>query len=169
MLSLRFSCVAALALTAAGCTKPELPKVTPISAKVTAVGPEGLDLMAKLSAYNPNDIDLNIRSVSATVKLDGSHEVGTFQESKPVTLPAKKHTKVDVPIQARWSDVVGLAQIAMSGRDIEYTIEGKAVLGGQFLNVELPFQLKGVVTQAQLKQAAARALPKLPIPIPGLQ
>jgi LEA14-like dessication related protein len=163
-------CAAALSVVAGGgCTKPQLPRVTPLSAKVTGVGPDGIDLVAKLSAYNPNDVDLSIQSVTATVTLDGRHEIGTFKESKPVKLPAKKRTVVDVPIEAKWSDVMSIAQLALSGRDIEYLIDGKAVLGGTFVNVELPFQMKGIVTQAQMKQAAARAIPKIPgLQIPGM-
>src|ERR1043165_3232397 len=88
-----------------GCSKPKPPTVPPRSARVTNVSLQGIDLEAQLTVYNPNDVDLEVKSVTAKVVLDKKYDVGTFTENKPVHLPAKKKTNVTMPIKVRWADV----------------------------------------------------------------
>jgi LEA14-like dessication related protein len=151
----------------AGCSKPKPPTITPRSARVTNVSLQGVDIDADLIVYNPNDIDLAVKGVTATVTLDHKYDVGTFEEKKPVTLPAKKKTIVKMPIKVRWADVMGLADLAMSNKDIDYLVDGSAEVGGDVLRVNLPFSITGTVTHAQIMQAAGKAMPKdLPFPLP---
>jgi LEA14-like dessication related protein len=154
-----------LGLLAIGCSKPKPPTVTPRSARVTNVSLQGVDIAADLIVYNPNDIDLSVKKVTAKVTLDKKYDVGEFTESKPVLLPAKKKTIVKMPVQVRWADVMGLADLATSNRDIEYLIDGDAEVGGDVLRVNVPFTITGTVTHAELMQAAGKMVPKgIPLP-----
>ena len=158
---------AACAVAVVACTKPSPPQVTAKSARVTNVSLQGIDLEAELVAYNPNDIDLHIQSVTAKVVLDHRYDVGTFTENKPITLPAKKRTNVQVPVHVRWADMMGLVELATSKRDIDYLIDGDVELGAEMLRLQIPFQVHGVVTHQQMQQAAGGALRGLP-KIPGV-
>ena len=45
--------------------EPDPPKVTAEKTDVTKVSPAGIDLLVELGVHNPNDIDLEARSVTA--------------------------------------------------------------------------------------------------------
>jgi LEA14-like dessication related protein len=155
-------------LAVGGCSKPVPPQVTPIGAKIQNVVPNGIDLMAKLSAYNPNSFDLPVQSVTANVVVDNKHDLGTFTIPHPVTLAAKKKTEIDLPVELRWSDIMSLVQLAMSKRDVEYTVKGEVQLGGEMVHVTVPYSMKNKITHAELQKAASKALPHIP-GIPGLK
>jgi LEA14-like dessication related protein len=150
-------CLAALVV---GCSKPKAPTVTPRSARVTNVSLRGVEITADLVVYNPNDIDLTVKSVTAKVTLDKKYDVGEFTDAKPVVLPAKKKTIVNVPIKVQWADVMGLADLATSNRDVDYLIDGDAQIGGDVLSVTVPFTITGTVSHAELMKAAGKAMPK---------
>jgi LEA14-like dessication related protein len=149
-----------------GCSKPVPPTLTPKEAKITSVDLLGIDLRVTMDAYNPNKIDLAVRAVSARVLLDGKHDLGTVTVTQPVTLPAGARTIVDVPLSMKWKDATLLGVFATSKRSIPYTVEGTATVGGERLNVDLPFKMQGTVTQEQLAAATLKSLKGLPA-IPG--
>ena len=159
---------AAFALVA--CAKPEPPRLTSLSAKVTGVSVQGIDVDLKLEAENINDSDLSARSVTATITLDGRTTLGSVTVPNKIKLPAHKKTTLDVPVSSRWKDLSGVATLAAAGKDIPYTMDGTVELGGDTLNINLPFRVTGIVTRAQLAQAALNSLPKIPgLMIPGAQ
>jgi LEA14-like dessication related protein len=155
-----FYAAAAFALVA--CAKPEPPRLTPLSAKVTAVTMQGIDIDLKLEAENINDSDLNARSVTATITLDGRTTLGSVTVPNKIKLPAHKKTTLDVPVASRWKDLSGVAALAAAGKDVPYTVDGTVELGGDTLNITVPFRVAGIVTRAQLAQVALSALPKIP-------
>jgi LEA14-like dessication related protein len=155
---------AALALALAACSRPEPPTLTPELATVTRVTPAGIDLQVRLDAYNPNGIEISARSVKANVMLDGKYDVGTVTVPMPLSLPAKKRTRLDVPLSVKWRDLTGLAALAASNRGVPYQLDGSVSLGGDTLNVDVPFRMGGTITHEQLVQAVTNSLPKLPIP-----
>ena len=153
---------AALALVLTACTKPDPPRLTPLSAKVTAISPQGIDVDVKLEAENPNESALSARSLTATITLDGRYVLGTVTVPHQIKLPAHQKTVLDVPVASRWQDLSGLAALAMAGKDVPYTIDGTVQLGGETLSVAVPFSVAGIVTREQLAQAALSSLPKIP-------
>jgi LEA14-like dessication related protein len=149
-------------LTIASCTKPEVPTVKPVSGRLTGVTTTGIDVEAKLEAYNPNDFEIEVRSYTATVTLDRNINVGTVTSQSKVTLPANKKKVFDVPVGVKWNDVQQLAPLALTNRDIPWEAEGKVKIGGDTIDVELPFKVNGIVTHQQVVQAVGRSLPKIP-------
>src|SRR5512132_2132749 len=101
---------AAIALVA--CAKPEPPRLTPLSARVTAISPLGIDVELKLDAENPNASDLSARSVTATITVDGRFTLGSVTVPHAIKLPAHKKTTLDVPVSSRWKDLSGLVSLA---------------------------------------------------------
>jgi LEA14-like dessication related protein len=161
-------CVAlAAALATGACTAPEVPTVKPVSGRVLGINTTGLELEAKLEAENKNDFDIEVKSFTATITLDKTIKIGTVSAPNPVTLPANKKKVFDVPMSVKWNDAMTLAPLALSNRDVPWEAEGKVQVGGNHLDVELPFKVSGVVTHQQIVQAAGRSLPKIPgIPLP---
>lgn len=152
--------LAALVIT--GCSGPEPPTLTPVSGAITSVSPAGLGLRVKLEAYNPNSFALTTRDMTAKVTLDGRYDAGTITHRQPLELPAQKRTVLDIPVTMTWRDITGLAGLAAAGRDLPYTVEGTVAVGGEKLNVDVPFRIAGTVTQKQLIQATMSSLPQIP-------
>lgn len=160
--------VFALALALVGCSKPEPPRLTPLSAKLTSISTLGIDVDLKLDAENVNDSDLSARSVTATIVVDGRIALGTVTVAHAIKLPAHKKTTLDVPVSSRWKDLSGLVSLASAaGKDVPYTVDGSVELGGETLHVQVPFHVVGVLTREQLTQAMLNSLPKIPGLLPG--
>jgi LEA14-like dessication related protein len=143
------------------CKKPEPPKVTPKAATVTKLDPLGVDMVVTLTADNPNGVPLSVRSVSGRVVLDGKLDLGTFDVPSGVALPARGTVTLDVPVRAKWAGVGALASLAATRRAVPYVVDGKANVGGERLNVDVPFRVQGVITDELVAQAAMRSLPGL--------
>ena len=153
---------AAVALVLVACAKPEPPRLTPLSAKVTAISTQGIDVALKLEAENPNDRAITARSLTATITLDGRYVLGTVTVPHNINLPAHQKTILDVPVSSRWKDLAGLTTLAMAGKDVPYKVDGKVDLGGDMISVTVPFEVGGTVTREQVAQAALSSLPKIP-------
>jgi LEA14-like dessication related protein len=162
----RHLALATTLIAAAGaCSKPQPPQLTPLEAKVTAVDLGGFDMLVRLSAQNPNGFDLSVRSVSAHVIADGNQDLGTVTSAQPFVLHANARTTLDVPMNVKWKSAGGLVALATSKRPVPYTVDGTATIGGERLNVDVPFKLTGTITPEQLQQAGLKSLQG----IPGLQ
>jgi LEA14-like dessication related protein len=153
----------ALAATSlAGCTKPEVPTVKPVSGRVIGINTSGVEVEAKLEAYNPNDFDIEVRSYTANLTLDHTINLGSVTSQRVVSLPAKKKKVFDVPMNVKWTDAQQLAPLALSAKDVPWDADGKVKIGGDSIDVELPFKVNGVVTHQQIVQAVGRSIPKIP-------
>lgn len=152
---------------AAGCEKPQQPQLTPKEAQVTSVDLTGFDMKVKMDAYNPNGFDLAIRTVVARIVVDGNQDLGTVTSSQLFTLPAKARTTIDVPMAVKWKNMQVLVTLASAKKPVPYTVDGTATVGGERLNVDVPFKLAGTITPEQLQSAVAKSLQGLPA-IPGL-
>jgi LEA14-like dessication related protein len=163
----RRTAFAAAALVLVACAKPEAPRLTPLSAKITAISPLGIDMDLKLEAENPNGIDLTGREVKATITVDGRIVLGTVTVPSRVKLPAHQKTTIDVPVSSRWQDLSGLVGLVPAAKEVPYKVDGTVEIGGDSLNVTVPFHIVGTVTREQLVQATLNSLPKIPGFLPG--
>src|SRR5262249_14825889 len=128
----------AAALGLSACTKPEPPTVKPVSGRVAGISGAGIDVEAKLEAYNPNDFEILVKSYTATVTLDKRIEIGSMTSSHPLSLPAKQKKVFDVPISVKWNDVAVLAPLALVNRDVPWEAEGTVKIRADTLDVSLP-------------------------------
>lgn len=154
-----------LGLTSLGlgaCSKPEPPTLVPKEAQVTAVGPAGLNVLVKMEATNPNRITLSAQSVTGKATLAGKYSLGTVTIAKPVSLPPNTPTMIDVPLTMPWADLTALGAIAQATGPVPYVIEGTVAIGGESLNVNVPFSVPGTITRDQAIGAALKSLPAIP-------
>lgn len=154
----------ALALAVSGCSRPDPPQLTPEQAQVKSLTPAGIDLLVRLEAYNPNSVDLSALSVKARVKLDGRMDLGSVKVATPLSLPAGKRTKLDVPLSVRWNDLPSVVVLATSNRSVPYEINGTVELGGDVLSVNVPFRMEGTISHDEMVRATVKSLPKISIP-----
>jgi len=147
---------------ALACGRPKPPTITPEKGEVTSVGPDGIQLTLALTVDNPNRIDLSARSVTGRVLLDGKHDLGTVTVSQPFRLPSGQRTALSVPMTVAWKDLGVVLALAASNRNLPYDVDGFVSVGGDSINVNLPFHLSGVVTHEQLLKATLNSLPRFP-------
>jgi LEA14-like dessication related protein len=157
-----FALVLVAASFVVACSKPEPPVITPKEASVTAITGTGVDLRASLEAYNPNRIALDARTVTAKMVLDGKYDLGTVTIPHAIALPAGARVTLDVPVSIKWNDFAPLLTLAASNHDVPYEITGTVNVGGEKINFDLPFSVKGTMTHAQIVQATMRSIPQIP-------
>jgi LEA14-like dessication related protein len=153
------SSIFAIAMASLTACAPDPPTLTPLSAEVKSVSIQGVDLIVHVEAQNPNRVDLSVQSVTASVKVDGRYDLGSFTQTTPITLAAKAKTNLDVPINLKWRDTLSLATLAASGNPIPYAIDGTVDVGGSSLHASLPFHLAGAIAHDDLVSAGMKSLP----------
>lgn len=151
-----------LSLSLAACSKPDPPQITVKEARIIGLDANGVTVQVRVDATNPNAVALSVQSVTGNVKLDGKHDLGTITVPKPVSLPAKATTPLDVPLVAKWQSLATLTQLAAAQRTIPFTVDGTVAVGGESLSINVPFQTSGSVTREQLTEAAIRSIPQIP-------
>jgi LEA14-like dessication related protein len=145
-----------------GCNRPKPPTITPEKGELTSIGADGVHLMLHLRVENPNGFDLSARSATGRVLLERKYEVGTFTLAQPFRLPAGQASRVSVPTTLVLRDVPALLGLAASNRDLTYDADGTVNVGGDSINVNLPFHLSGEITHEQLLRATMNSLPRFP-------
>ncbi len=150
----------AFALTA--CPKPAPPHITPKEARVVAIGPQGMDILLKVEATNPNSVTLSAQAITAKAKLDDRWDMGSVTVAKPVVLPPGSPTLIDVTMTLPWTDASALAALATTPGAVPYSVEGSARIGGERLNVDVPFGLTGTISREQIVNAAMKSMPSIP-------
>ncbi|MEZ4371903.1 MAG: LEA type 2 family protein [Polyangiaceae bacterium] len=146
----------------AGCSKPQPPTITPKKGTIQSVGPTGVTLRLEFDAYNPNGFDLNVQSVKAKVTFDSSIKLSEVTSPTAISLPSKATSPLTADVTIPFNSLPALMSLAASKTEVPYVIEGTVTVGGKSLNVNLPFTMKGVVTQQQLVTAGMNSLQGLP-------
>jgi LEA14-like dessication related protein len=152
--------VAALMLGA--CAKPEPPTISPRSLRVSAVGPAALTLAIELDVRNPNSFPLSAHSVDGTLELGNGVELGRAHATPEAAIPAKQSAIVPSELTVNFTNLGALAPLALSEQPVPYRFRGQALIGGERLNVGVPFELRGELTRAQLLQIGLSGLGALP-------
>jgi LEA14-like dessication related protein len=143
------------------CSRPEPPTLAPERVKVTGITTSQIGVDVTLEVTNPNSIDLVARSLTAHIVIAEHVDVGTVDIPVTTVFPANQTTKLEVPLSVQFTDLGQLAQLAVAGADLAYTVDGTVGLGGELLRVNLPYHLRGTVPRDQVTRAALKALPGL--------
>lgn len=160
--------VALVGLVLASCSKPDVPKITPRSARVTSVDAKGMGLSVELDVQNTNRFPLIVRTVSGQLELGSGAELGQARAEPKTTIPAKGSVLVTSELTVSWTNVAALAPFALTNKPVPYAFKGVANLGGEKINFDVPFTVKGELTRDQVIQIGLRGLgpTNLPIPVP---
>ena len=154
----------ALPLSAAlwtACAKPKPVELTPQSLQFSSIGPDGAVLALLLDVHNPNRFPISASAVSAVVELQDGSELGRGTATPAFTIPAEGHVSLPAQLSTRWTNVALLAPYALAGKPLPYRVRGSARLGGESLNVEVPFTISGQLTAEQVLGAGMRGATSL--------
>jgi LEA14-like dessication related protein len=149
----------ALLLCAALCTacaKPKPVELTPQSLQLSSIGPDGAVLALLLDVHNPNGFPISASAVSAVVELQDGSELGRGSATPAFTIPAEGNVSLPAQLSTRWTNVALLAPYALAAKPLPYRVRGSARLGGESLNVEVPFTISGQLTPEQVLRAGMR-------------
>lgn len=149
-LSLATSFSAATLVLAAACSKPKPPTLRPLSARVVAVTPTGIRLAVELEVTNPNGFPLVARSVDGTLTVGGGAELGRSHTELASRIPAGASANVTSELSVGFQNLGALAPFVLSPLPVPYELHGNASVGGEKLNVSIPFTVNGELTRAQL-------------------
>lgn len=151
---IRLGVVVGVVTATVGCSKPEPVRVTPRSVAVSAVSPQGLNLAVELDVQNPNAFPIRTQQVTGTVFVNGA-EVARGSTVSSASVPAKGSAVVPATLSAPFTQLGALAPLALSGKPVPFEVRGVARVGGESLNMDVPFTLPGQLSASQLLQAAS--------------
>ena len=161
-MKLSSSIVLAVVMAAAGCSKPKAVAVTPRSAQLTAITPNGVELALLLDVHNPNHFAITTTGVSGVLELQDGGELGRGDSSQQLTLPAEQSAVMPARLTMRWTNLALFAPYVLGGKPLPYRIRGNAHVGGGSLGADVPFVVTGRLTPEQLLQVGMRGATGLP-------
>jgi LEA14-like dessication related protein len=94
---------------------------------------------------NPNGYELRLKSLDYTVHL-GGREAGGGSLEKEVAVPASSSAPVEIPVTARFGSLGGVVKLYLTGRELPYRIEGKALVKAGIFDRTFPFSRTGVLS-----------------------
>lgn len=145
--------------TQIACAAPQPPVVVPRSVSVVGVNAAGLNLAVVLNVRNPNAFPLMAHRVQGDLFVGMTdRKLGTGQAMPKQSIPSKGSSPVNVQVQIAWHDMTVLGSL-MGKPSVPYSFKGHVTLGGENLNVTIPFVLRGQLTAEQLIAAGLRGLP----------
>jgi LEA14-like dessication related protein len=132
--------------------------VTARELQVTGVSARALSLRLKADVLNPNSFSMSAQRVTGTLTLSSGQPLGDVSIEKPVALPSKVTTSLDIPFDVSWQGAMVAGTEAMSGKDLKFTLDGKVAIGSEGFNVDVPYKVSGEITQLQIRQALSKSL-----------
>ncbi|HTV25229.1 MAG TPA: LEA type 2 family protein [Polyangiaceae bacterium] len=147
----------AVAAFGSACAKPQPPSVVPHVVKMSGVSAGGLDFDVELQVHNPNSFPLAAEAVSGTLYGARDQKLGQGTSHPREAIPADSTRLVSSQVHIGWENVTALAPL-LAAESIPYEFRGDVTLGGDSLNVTLPFSLSGELTRTQLLEAGWRGL-----------
>ncbi len=140
-------------MAAVGCSRPKPVQLTLQSAQLSSIGPRGVSVALMLDAHNPNSFPISASAVNATIQLSNGSELGRGSSPASFQIPAEGDATLPAQLGLQWTNLTLLAPYALSGQPLPYRIVGTAHVGGEHLNIELPFSISGQLTREQILNA----------------
>jgi LEA14-like dessication related protein len=145
------------AALASACARPQPPSVVPHVVRFSAVTPTGLDFDVQLQVHNPNSFPLAAEAVTGTLYGARDQRLGQGTSHPGESIPAGSTRLVASQVHIGWENLMAVAPLLAAER-IPYEFRGDVKLGGESINVTLPFTLSGELTRTQLLDAGWRGL-----------
>jgi LEA14-like dessication related protein len=137
----------ALVLVTAGCFGLffEEPTITLREIHVRQISLTDADLLFIAEIRNPNGYELRLKSLEYTVHLN-NRETGGGSLQKEIAVPASSSATVEIPVTARFGSLGGVARLYITGQELAYRIEGKALVKAGLFDRTFPFSRTGVIS-----------------------
>lgn len=132
--------------------------MTPVAARVAAIDAKGIGLSLELDVTNPNSFPLVTQTVQGTLSIGKDVELGKAEAAPKTSIPAKGSARVTSRLYVAFENVAAFAPFALSNKPVPYSFRGVAKMGGEKLNVDVPFSVAGELTREQVVQIGLRGL-----------
>ncbi len=135
------------ALLLAGCAGLffEEPVITLKEIHVQQLSLTDASLVFVAEIRNPNGYELRLKSLDYTVHLN-NRETGGGSLQKEISVPASSSAPVEIPVTARFGSLGGVAKMYLTGQELAYRIEGKALVKAGLFDRTFPFARTGVIS-----------------------
>ena len=119
-----------------------------------------MTLAVTFDVANPNRFPLIVHAVDGRFSLGAGAgvELGKAHAEPASSIPAEGTSTVTSQIAVGWTNLPALTPFLLSPAAVPYRFDGSAILGGESLNLSLPFTLTGELTRAQLINAGLSGL-----------
>ena len=97
-----------------------------------------------IEVQNPNSIDLKLKGLEYTVYINGK-ELGKGRMEKEVLIAKSASTLVPIPLATDFRSLGDPIQFILSGRDLQYKIEGAAIIKATLGTSTIPFSKSGEI------------------------
>jgi len=144
-----------LGLACACAAKP--PRLQPHAVIVSQVTPQSIQLTLDLEVFNDNSFPLIAQRVEGELRVK-DNLLGRGSARPEGTVPANSSKRLSAQLDVPWDNVAALAPFALSAQPVPYLFVGKAIIGGQDVHFDLPFEIHGQLTGAKLLQAGLKGL-----------
>lgn len=124
----------------------EEPTITLKEIHVQQISLTDASLVFVAEIQNPNDYELRLKSLDYTVHLSG-REAGDGSLQKEVSVPASSSTPIEIPVSARFGGLGGIARTYISGQELPYRLEGKALVKAGLFDRTFPFSRTGTLSR----------------------
>lgn len=138
-----------------GCA-PKTPTLVPQVARVLWVGPTGLRLAIEVDVHNPNSFPIVANAIEGVVELGSGATLGRGLAYPQGTIPAEGASRVITQVDIQWQNLGAFAPFMMSAGPVPYVFKGQALIGGDDINIAIPFQVNGQLTRAEIIAAGIR-------------
>lgn len=139
----------------AGCA-PKTPTLVPQVARVLWVGPSGLRLAIEVDVHNPNSFPIVANAIEGVVELGSGATLGRGLAYPQGTIPAEGASRITTQVDIQWQNLAAFAPFMMSAGPVPYVFKGQALIGGDDINIAIPFQVNGQLTRAEIIAAGIR-------------
>jgi LEA14-like dessication related protein len=135
------------ALLLAGCAGLffEEPTITLKEIHVRQLSFTDASLVFVAEIRNPNRYELQLKSLDYTVHLN-DREAGSGSLQKEISVPASSSTPVEIPVSASFGSLGAVAKLYLSGQELPYRIEGKALVKAGLIDRTFPFSRTGTLS-----------------------
>ncbi len=123
----------------------EEPTITLREIHVRQISLSDASLVFVAEIQNPNRYDLRLKSLNYTIYLN-DRETGSGSLQKEISVPATSTAQVEIPVSARFGSLGDIAKMYISGGELPYRIEGKALVKAGLFDRNFPFSRTGSLT-----------------------
>jgi LEA14-like dessication related protein len=113
-------------------------------------------LAIEVDVHNPNSFPLIADAIEGVIEVGPGSTLGYGQAFPHGTIPADGASRVVTQVDVQWTNIGALTPFLMSPAPIPYIFKGKARVGGDGVNLSVPFEVNGQLTRAELIGAGLR-------------
>ncbi len=103
-----------------------------------------VQLLFGVEVQNPNSFDLKLRALDYTVFFN-DQEIGRGKMDQEILIAKSATTLVQVPLQADFKKLGNPLKEILAGRDLQYKIEGAAIVKAALGSATIPFSKSGEI------------------------